>query len=436
MKRRSTPRSPLAVAFVASALVGASGLACGNKKGDGATTSPAGSASAPVASASAPTPSAPPDTQVASAPVGDGVGAFVAAAQTEACKAMTGDVASYLQRGEVTVAGREGAIAASWLIKMSATKPGAQLAFAGFDLDAKQVARARGIGSSSEMTPRLFASGTGWTLVWFDAEGLAFTRPRWETQPAPVIEHLRAISGAAVDDVALDATPAGSLVAVAPFNVDKTQLGLFLFAPSDAAAPPVQALGATHHAKAPKRPAVAADAGGYTLAWEEENGRLAVSRFDLTGKELPDEPFTLAAGGTTREHLVLTRTEKGAIAVWSEGDRILGRAMDASAKPADTTYVIGKGRSHALAPLGEGAVVTFLGQDGATPDQVLAVRLGADGAPSAKGMRVNNDVGPVKDAPAVAAAGARTAFLWTEPMAGGVATKRAVLRTVDSTCVP
>jgi len=436
VKRRSAPRSPLAVALVALALVGASGIACGKKKGDGSTTSPAGSASAPVASApAAPTPSAPPATQVASAPVGDGVGAFVAAGQTEACKAQTGEVAAYLQRGEVTVAGREGAIAASWLIKMSATKPGAQLAFAGFDLDAKQVARARGIGSSNEMTPRLFASGTGWTLVWFDAEGLAFTRPRWETQPGPVIEHLRAISGAAVDDVALDATPAGSLVAVAPFTVDKTQLGLFLFAPSDATAPPVQALGATHHAKAPKRPAVAADAGGYTLAWQEEDGRLAVSRFDLTGKELADEPITLAAAGPTREHLVLTRTEKGAIAVWSEGDRILGRAMDASAKPADTTYVIGKGRSHALAPLGEGAIVTFLGQDGATPDQVLAVRLGADGAPSAKGLRVN-DVGPVKDAPAVAAAGARTAFLWTEPMAGGVATKRAILRAVDSACVP
>jgi hypothetical protein len=419
----------VAVAFVASALVGASGLACGNNKGDGATTSPAASASA------APTPLASPATQVASAPVGEGVGAFVAAGQTEACKTQTGEVAAYLQRGEITVAGREGAIASSWLIKMSATKLGAQLAFAGFDLYAKQVARARGIGTANEMSPRLFASGTGWTLVWFDAQGLAFTRPRWETQPAPGIEHLRAISGAAADDVALDATPAGSLVAVAPFNVEKTQLGLFLFAPSDASAPPVQALGATHHAKTPKRPAVAADAGGYTLAWAEEDGRLAASRFDLTGKELADEPFSLAAAGTTRERLVLTRTEKGTIAVWSEGDRILGRAMDASAKPADTTYVIGKGRSHAIAPLGAGAIVTFLGQDAATSAQVLAVRLGPDGAPSAKGLRIN-DVGPVKDVPAVAAAGARTAFLWTEPMAGGVATKRAVLRTVDSTCVP
>lgn len=349
-----------------------------------------------------------------------------------------GDIATYLQRAELTVAGRDGAIAASWLIKLSATKPGAQLAFAGFALDAKQLARARGVGTANEVAPRIFENGAGWTLVWFDAEGLAYTRPRWETAPPPTIEHLRAVSNAAADDVALAATPGGSIVAVAPFNMDKAQLGIFSFAPTDASAAPVQALGATHHAKQPRWPAVAADATGYTLAWHEQDGRIVVSRFDLVGKEI-DEAYTLAdapSGGVARERVTLVHTTKGALALWTEGDKLLARAVDQAARPAERTFVVGKGRFPALAQLGDGAIVTFLGQDGATADQLLAVKLSADGEPSAKGLRISEGTGAVKDAPAITPAGAKMAFLWVEPMSNGVATKRAILRTLESACVP
>jgi len=414
----------------------AAGCKGGSSKGGG---EPSPSASAPVASVSAPPASAsaaapPPPSE----PVGSGVNSFIAAAQTEACKAQSGDIASYLQRGEVTLAGQESAFAASWLVKLTANRPGAQLAFAGFALDAKQAARARGIGPANETAPRIFSNGSGWTLVWFDAEGLAYTKPRWETAPPPAIEHVRAISGADANDVALAATPAGAIVAVAPFNMDKAQLGLFQFGPTDPNAPSVQALGATHHAHKPRTPAVAADASGYTLAWHEGDGRIAISRFDLTGKEI-DEAHTLApapSGGAARERVTLASTTKGAIAVWTDGDKLLARAVEKDAQPGEKTFVVARGRAASLSPLGDGALLVFLGEESGKADQVLAVKLGPDGAPSATGMRISDGAGVVKDPAAVTPAGARVGVLWTEPMNNGVATKRAILRTIEASCLP
>jgi len=430
------------VGLAAGLALGLVPLGCKQGKTEGGAA-PASSASAatsaaaepPATSASVVQASPPPPSE----PVGAGVSSFVAAAQTEGCKAQSGDIATYLQRGEVTVAGHEGALAAAWLIKLAANKPGAQLAFAGFALDAKQVARARGIGTANEAAPRIFANGSGWTLVWFDENGLAYTKPRWETAPAPVIEHLSTVNAANADDVALAATPAGAIVAVAPFNMEKAQLGLFQFAPTDAAAPAVQALGATHHAHEPRRPAVAADGTGYTLAWHEGDGRIVVSRFDLAGKEI-DEAYTLAAappaGAPTRERVNLVATTKGAMAVWIEGDKILARAVDAAAHPGEKTWLVGRGRAPALAPIGDGALVVFLGQESGKDDQVLAVKLSESGEPSATGMRISDGTGPVKDAAAVTPAGPRLGFLWAEPMSNGVSTKRAILRTLESSCVP
>ncbi|TKD00424.1 hypothetical protein [Polyangium fumosum] len=434
------------VGVVTSLLLGLVPIGCKQGKTEGGAA-PAPSASvAPSASAATSAAAAPPATSASvaqapppSEPVGSGVSSFVAAAQTEGCKAQSGDIATYLQRGEVTVAGSEGSLAAAWLIKLAANKPGAQLAFAGFALDAKQVARARGIGTANETAPRIFANGAGWTLVWFDENGLAYTKPRWETAPAPVIEHLSTVNAANADDVALAATPAGAIVAVAPFNMEKAQLGLFQFAPTDAAAPAVQALGATHHAHEPRRPAVAADGTGYTLAWHEGDGRIVVSRFDLAGKEI-DEAYTLAAappaGAPARERVNLVATTKGAMAVWIEGDKILARAVDAAARPGEKTWLVGRGRAPALAPIGDGALVVFLGQEGGKDDQVLAVKLSESGEPSATGMRISDGTGAVKDAAAVTSAGPRLGFLWAEPMSNGVSTKRAILRTLESSCVP
>lgn len=452
MKGRS-PCVVLATIGVVGVVLGAGALGCGNDKKTppppgpspqtSTTVSPAASSAtataAPRASASASasamasassSAAAPP---VPAEPIGTGVSGFVAAGQTDACKAQTSQVADYLQRGEVALAGHDGSMAAAWLIKLSASRPDAQLAFAGFSLDAKQVARARGVGMSNEIVPRLFSSGAGWTLVWFDSEGLAYAKPRWETGPVQT-DRLRAVGSADAEHVSLAATPTGAIIAVAPFGTGNSQFGMFLFAPLEPDAPAVQALGATHHAKKPRWPAVIADKRGYTLAWHEEGDQIVVSRFDLKGKEL-GEAVTLAEAATGRGRVVLTATTNGAVALWSEGDKLLARSLDGDAHPAAETFVVGYGKTPVLTSLGDGALAVFTGQDGTASNQVLAVKLGANGAPSAKGVRLT-DTGPVKDPPAAVVVGSRAGFLWTEPMTQGVGTKRALLRTVETACMP
>lgn len=404
-----------------------------------AKSNPSAAASASAAASVAANSSASASASAAAAPApvepqGTGVSGFDAAASTDACKAQTGQVADYLQRGEVALAGSDGSIAAAWLIKLSPSRPDAQLAFAGFSLDAKQIARARGVGTSSELVPRLFSSGSGWTLVWFDSEGLAYAKPKWETAPLPTIEHLRAVGSADAEHVSLAAAPGGSIIAVAPFGANKTQFGMFLFAPIEPGAPSVQALGATHHAKKPRWPAVIADERGYTLAWHEEGDQIVASRFDLKGREL-GEAVTLAEAAAGRGRVVLTATPKGALAMWSEGDKLLARALDQDARPGPEMWVVGYGKTPALVSFGDGALAVFTGQDGTASNQVLAVKLGPNGSPSAKGIRLT-DAGPAKDAPAAVAVGSRVGFMWTEPMTQGVGTKRALLRTVEAACIP
>jgi hypothetical protein len=452
LKKGRSPYVVLAAMASAGIALGVGIVGCGNGKkptdGDPRPATPSSSAApaktAPVAKASASASasaalSASASSSAAAPPVpaepqGTGVAGFVAAGQTDACKVQMSQVADYLQRGEVSLAGHDGAFAAAWLIKLSPGRADAQLAFAGFSLDAKQVARARGVGTSNELAPRLFSSGPGWTLVWFDSEGLAYAKPRWETSPQPPTEHLRAVGSADAEHVSLAGTPTGAIIAVAPFGADKSQFGMFLFAPLEPDAPAVQALGATHHAKKPRWPAVIADAGGYTLAWHEEGDQIVVSRFDLKGREL-GEAVTLAAAAQGRGRVVLASTAKGAVAMWSEGDKLLARALDAEAHPAPETWVVGYGKTPSLASFGEGALALFTGQDGTASNQVLAVKLGPNGAPSPKGIRVT-DTGPAKDPPATVVVGSRVGFLWTEPMTQGVGSKRALLRTIEAACIP
>jgi hypothetical protein len=209
---------------------------------------------------------------------------------------------------------------------------------------------------------------------------------------------------------------------------------MFLLAPIEAGAPSVQALGATHHAKKPRWPAVIADERGYTLAWHEEGDQIVVSRFDSKGSEL-GEAVTLADAAEGRGRVVLTATTKGAVALWSEGDKLFARALDGEAHPAPETWIVGYGKMPSLASFGDGALAVFAGQDGTASNQVLAVKLGANGSPTAKGIRVT-DAGPVKDQPAAVVVGSRVGFLWTEPMTQGVGTKRALLRTIEAGCIP
>jgi hypothetical protein len=406
----------------------------GGAGASGSAPSASGSASAiPSGSASA-APSGSAAADASGAASGNGVGELLPVASKPDCQAQPSELATYLQRGEIAIASRDNGVSTSWMVQAPG-KQDAQVAFAGYDGQAKQVARIRGIGSAREHAPQVFSTAGEWTVTWFDSDGLAFTRPTWDKSVAPPLEHLPAVGKSLAEDVALAATPSGSLVAAAPFGAERNQLGLFLFAPVEAGAPSVQALGVSKHAVKPRRPAIAADESGYYAGWLGEGDVLTVSHFDMKGKE--SDPTVLAPGGPKRESLSLIPTASGALAVWVEDGSLIARPLSKQAQPNGGAVVVAKGaRWPKVAPLREGALVVWVGKEGKADGQLYSVKLGLNGAPSEKGLLISDDGHFVKDPPAVAVTGGKAAFAWTEVMSSTVSTKRALLRTVEVACLP
>jgi hypothetical protein len=349
----------------------------------------------------------------------------------KACSIASNDVGKYLKRGEVAIAGREGAVGVAWLIDLTLK---VQVAFAGFDNEARQTLRGRGVGVSREHPPRVFATGSEWTVAWLDPKGLAHTRPQSQTLPAPEIEHLSSIGPDTAEDAAVAATPGDALVAVAPFGPDRGQLALFLFAPTQPDAPPIKAVGVTKHAKSPKKPAVAANANGYFVTWLEEGGRIAASHFDAAGKE-SDAHAVMPATEAKREQLLIVASGEGAVVLWTEGDVIHARGLDREARPIAAPHVVGHGKWPILTSSADGAFAAWVGKGRTSADQLLVTRLAASGAPAPKGLEVT-DGNAVRDPPGLTFAGARAAVAWTEVMGPTVSTKRLILRLFDPTCVP
>ena len=363
-----------------------------------------------------------------------GVTKFVAIAQTAACHVSTHEVAKYLQRGEVAMTSEQGMFSVAWLVKLSPLRSEALLTFAGFSPDGSNMASPRSIGNSFETSPRLFGGTSDATLFWFDEQGLAFTNPMRQSTREANIDHIPGIGLEDAENIALAETPSGSVAGVTVLGWDPTQLGLFRLAPRKTAAPVIEAIGATHQGKKPQWPAIVSDTRGHTLAWHEDRGRIVVSRFNLEGREIHDAK-TIAAEGVARGRVHLVGTPKGAIALWTEGERLVSRALDADGNPREETFVVGHGKNLALMSFRDGAIALFLGNDGETSNQSLAVRLGARGEPSSKGIRVS-DGAAVEDRTAVARTGSNVAFLWTEASGNGSNTKSAQLRIIDGACIP
>ena len=353
---------------------------------------------------------------------------FAGAKSEKACRAQTFDVASYQTRGEIALAGQGDTLAAAWRLRLGG-KPGEQIAFASFDKDGRPLARPRGVGvTTHDVPPRVLPSGSGFAVVWFDDKGLAFARPRTEPLPPPEIAHVGAVGSDVADDVALELWPSGGGLAAAPFGADRQQLGLFVFAPEEG--PSVKAVGVTHHAKQPRRPAIAAGPTGTIVAWVEGD-TLVASRFDAAGKE--GAACTIApASPTPRERLSLAITPTGAVAAWMEGTKIRTRGLDASACPASPIWTVAEGKWATLAALHETPILAWVADGG----RLLAVRLGGSGAAPARGVEVSEGSSGVKDAPALVTFGDRAAFGWAEAMSPVIATKRLAVRLVDATCIP
>lgn len=381
----------------------------------GSAAAPPGSAAPKAVSDVPPADAAPPST-------------FVGAKSERACRAQTVELATYQTRGDLAIGAQGDAIAATWRVRL-AGKPEQQIAFASFDQEGKPVAKLRAVGKTAhDATPRVYASGSDWVVVWFDGKGLAYARPRVDPLPPPEVAHVSAIGPEVAADVALAPWPAGGGVAATLFGADHGQLGLFVFAPAEG--PAVKAMGVTHHAKSPKAPAIAASAAATFVAWDED-GALVASRFDAAGKE--SAACAIAPkGAEKRERLALAPTATGAIASWVEGGKVRTRALDGMACPASPIWVAAEGKWPAIAPLGDTALLAWVAADG----HLLAVRLGADGAPGQRGIDASEGTAGVKDPPAVLAFGARAAFGWAEAMGPVISTKRLGVRIVDAACIP
>ena len=430
------PSSPLGAGFVLLAWLTVMG--CGHR-GDPA---PAGSASAiaakPVGSAAAigaGNDGAPPDAAVVVAfdppPDAASVTELASARSNKLCRTASAEIAAYQSEGVLGLGAGKGGIGASWLVHV-AGKRDEQIAFSSFDTEGKAKARPRGVGLAGQKTVRVFASGTGFTVTWFDANALAFARPRTEPLPPPEIGHLSMFGPEVAADVALAATEGGSVVAAAPFGAEKKQLGLFQFSPAEDGAPPVTALGVTHHAVAPSRPAVAAGEGATFVAWFEPDGRILASRFDAKGKESDAACVVAPAAAEKREHLALAAVGSGVIALWMEGSMIRTRALDGSGCPISPAWKVAEGRFATLAAAGEAPLVAWLASDG----RLLAAKLGPNGAPTSKGLDIADGSLGLKDPPALAVTSGRVAFGWAEAMSPIISTRRLMLRLVDAACFP
>jgi hypothetical protein len=418
---------PTLGAVLAIALLGCGRGASGR---DGVHTAASASVTAASGSATVAQPGAPASAPSAPVTAVPPTSTFVGARSEKSCNAQTVALATHQDRGEVVLGGNATGIAATWRVRLEG-RPGEQVAFAAFDAEGKRVAKTRGVGTTvQDVPPRVYASASEWTVIWFDAKGLAYARPKPDLLPVPDVLHLAAVSPEAAGDVGLAASPGGSVLACTPFGAEKAQLGVFLFADEKDLAK-VSAVGVTHHAKQPHRPTVAASTGGVFLAWDDA-GALLGSHFDASGKETA-EPCTIAPAADKPERFALAAVGSGAVASWLEGTRVRARALDAAGCPTAPAFTVGEGRWPSVTSAGNSAVVAWVAPDG----RVVGARLAANGAPPAKGIDAAEGSSGARDAPFVLGFGAgKLAFAWSETMSPTVKTKRLVLRIVDAACVP
>ncbi len=434
---RARSRAVLAALGLALGLCSACGSGEGQPGLDASAKPAVSEAPAASAASSGAAPVEPPPAPAEDVFVGEGVARFAPIAERPACSAASFELATYLMRGELALAGRgsgdSAEFAASWLVQL---KGKAQIGFAGFDGKARRIARDRGIGNAREQAPKIYADAEAFTVLWFDAAGLAYARPRWATEPAPEIEHLGAVRDVPPEDIGLATTPSGALVAASPFGTEGDQLSLFLLSTASDAASKTRAVGITKSAKKPRLPVVAADEGGYTVAWIEAGpGSVHATRFDAAGRET-------SAGGVVRqaspgEVTAMSIVSIGAGAsrlIWLESGRVLTRKLDASGKADSPIHVLGKGRGPTAIPAGGDALVAWLAEGGGADGQLVLVRVGPEG-PGPSGLRVSDGKTKVLDPPAMAMAGARLGLAWTEVMGPVISSKRAWLRSFDASCV-
>lgn len=353
------------------------------------TPASSGVASQPSASVTA-TPEQP---IAAAAPIG-GVKAFAQIETVKSCQVRTRDLEANLATGAVGLASKGNDVAFSWLYRGKGKGEGL-LAFGGYDTQGRLLAAGHGLGKGALFAPRVFPSGDGWSVAWFDQQSLVFARATWSPLPNPV-GRLAAVTTEVAEHTAIAPTSGGQLLATAPLAGGQ-QLGLFQFTPSGDGADTVKAIGATHHANHPEHPALAELNDGYVIAWQDTpEGKLSavqLSRFDAGGRELGAQ-ISLSTPGRAASHPSLVTTASGVLVTWveheGEASAVVVRSIDRSFASAGPAHHVDAGSAPLLIAMKDGgATLGFLRTTDNGPSHLAAVHVSDDGKPAERGVIVS-----------------------------------------------
>ncbi len=369
---------------------------------------PPASDAAPARSSAAPPPPAPPASSSAPSPalqpVGDVIADWRAAEDVKACQSRSKDLDPGLASGLIAVAGRGKELAVAWFYNNKVKGEGL-VAFSGYDAQLRPLGQPHGLGKGLLARATIVPRKDAWLALWFDAEGLAYSRATWAAT-LPSVEHLRAVTADVAPHTAIVRGRSGHLVAVAPLALGETaQLGLFTFAP-EGDDEPMRALGATHHARHPEHSALVETEDGYLVAWEDgDPGARGVmfTRFDAAGKELGDG-VPLSTPGVAASAPALIDTPRGALAAWVEGGTIVARALDAKGVAVGPARRVAPGERPLLVRTERGAALVFLHKRGDVPPHAAAIHVAEDGALPAWGVVLSDAKGKVALAEPPAAA--------------------------------
>lgn len=421
---------PLAICVAIATGCGGKGKGAAAAGGSGPIPSGAASAARPPSSGTPTSGSAP--AFDASFP---GVGRWETAETLKPCAVKMRDLEQNLSYGGIAMAASGNSFAFTWHLSTS-NKAEALVAFSGYDSLTRTLGPSHGLGKGILYAPRVFPSGEGWLVVWFDPKSLVFTRSTW----APTLAELTRVGAVLTegrDDAAVAAVADGSLAAASSFEVSgKRQLGVFTFAPQKDAPEPVHAVGAVKGADNPRLPALAALPDRFVVAWVDQGGRVLLGQLGFNGKEL-GPPLGLSHPGVGEGRPTVATAGGIVYAAWTEKDAkgvaVFVRAFDPKEPIIPAGFRVETGYAPLLLATEEGAVLTFLRKGENGPD-VLGVAVDRGGKPATSGavLVASTHKRPVADVPhaAALAADGRLGIGWTDSVE-----RRAHFKTVVASCL-
>lgn len=192
------------------------------------------------------------------------------------------------------------------------------------------------------MSPRVVAAGTGFGLVWYDPDDdrdIFFRRVDAEGRPdGPVVN----VSESPGWSYAADVEYRDGQFAVTWLDDSEGGLQTWFRVLDDAGAGLGPARVLSRGAERAARPAVAATAAGYAVAWTQwPDGRDPVYLALLDSAGAADELVVLTEDDGPASHPALVATDDGFLVAWDDGQgggRVMGRDVDPQGRPRGAPF--------------------------------------------------------------------------------------------------